>query len=47
VLVILAKDPIISHFSGNECILYRKELFHGCYYHSVTTHKLVTLLIAN
>jgi len=26
-LVNLAKDPISSHFSGNECI-FRKELFH-------------------
>jgi len=30
VLVNLAKDPISSNFSGNECILYRKELFHRC-----------------
>jgi len=37
VLVNLAKDPISSNFSGNECMFYRKELFHRCHYHSVTS----------
>jgi len=46
VLANLAKDPISSHFSDNECI-YRKELFHR--YHCIIAlgHKLVTLLIAS
>jgi len=50
VLVNLAKDPIISHFSGNECCkcIHRKELFHIGLYQCITLgDKLVILLIAN
>jgi len=31
----LAKDPISSHFSGNECV-YRKELIHR--YHCILVY---------
>jgi len=52
VLVNVAKDPSSSHFSGNECIIYRKDPFHkhhcSLYNHTPTIgHKLMTLLIAN